>query len=95
VRFILTERHPDSGFEDGLFGAAYALRDDSAVSEEDRLTLNDCLGWFQKHVKVPDRFNRSTSKGHYRRATRRIAWFRDSAAECIARPSWTHMSAEI
>ncbi len=85
VRFILAERHPDSGLEDGLFGAAYARRDDSDVSEEDRHALNDCLEWFEKHVKVPGRFNRSKSKGYYRRATRRIAWFRDSATECIAR----------
>ena len=80
VRFILTERHPDSGFEDGLFRAAYARRDDSAVSEEDRRTLNECLEWFEKRVKVPDRSNRSISKGYYRRATWGIAWFRDSAA---------------
>jgi len=85
VRFILTERHPDSGFEDGLFHTAYRRREDSAVSAADRIELNDCLEWFEKHVKVPDRFNRSRSKGYYRRATRGIAWFRDSAAECIAR----------
>src|SRR5687768_3251558 len=85
VRFILTERHPDSGFAAGLFDTAYALRDDSKVSVKDRSELNDCLEWFEKHVKVPDRFNRSKSKGYYRRATRGIAWFRDTAAECIAR----------
>src|SRR5688572_1231928 len=85
VRFILTDNHPDSGFRDGLFRAAYAQRDNSAMSVEDRRELNDCLEWFEMHVKVPDRFNRSISKGYYRRATRGIAWFRDSAAECIAR----------
>ena len=85
VRFILNERHPDSGLEDGLFRAAYARRDDSDVSEADRQGLEDCLEWFEKHLKVPDRFNRSKSKGYYRRASRGIAWFRDSAAECIAR----------
>jgi len=85
VRFIVAERHPGSGLERGLFDAAYARRDDSDVSKEDRRVLNDSLEWFEKHVKVPDRFNRSKSKGYYRRATRGIAWFRDSASECIAR----------
>jgi hypothetical protein len=85
LRFILSERHPESGFEAGIFGAAYARRDDWAVSPEDRHELTECLEWFEKHVKVPDRFNSSRSKGYYRRATRGIAWFRDSAAECIAR----------
>jgi hypothetical protein len=85
VRFILSERHPESGFEAGIFGAAYARRDDSGVSEEDRQELTECLEWFEKYVKVPDRFTTSRSKGYYRRTTRGIAWFRDSAAECIAR----------
>ena len=85
VRFILTERHPDSGFAGGLFRAAYASRDDFAVSEEDRQVLGDSLEWFEENLKVPGRFNRSRSKGYYRRTTRGIAWFRDSAAECIAR----------
>ena len=30
-------------------------------------------------------FQSLSSKGYYRRATRGIAWFRDSAAECILR----------
>jgi hypothetical protein len=85
VRFILTQRHPDSGFAAGLLRAAYASRDDYAVSEEDRQVLKDCLEWFEQHLKVPGRFNRSRSKGYYRRTTRGIAWFRDSATECIAR----------
>ena len=85
VRFILTERHPDSGLKDGLFQVAYALRDDSAVDAQDPRALKDCLEWFDKNLSVPDRFNRSSSKGYYRRATRGIAWFRDSAAECILR----------
>ena len=83
VRFVLANLDADSGYQAGLFHAAYACRDDS-VNEEDRRVLTDCLEWFKKHVKVPDRFNRSKSKGYYRRTTRGIAWFRDSAEGCIA-----------
>jgi hypothetical protein len=85
VRFVLANLHAESGYHAGLFDAAYACRDDVSVSEEDRHVLTDCIEWFKKNVKVPDRFNRSKSKGYYRRATRGIAWFRDGADGCIAR----------
>jgi hypothetical protein len=33
----------------------------------------------------PARFNRTRSKGYYRRDTRGIAWFRDTAGDCLTR----------
>jgi len=42
------------------------------------------LTWFAKHLSVPERFNRSASKGYYRRNTKGIAWFRDSAEQHIS-----------
>ena len=85
VRFVLTTRHPESGVEEGLFRAAYRLRDSARVEAEDRRLLTEVLDWFGKNVVTPDRFNRSKSKGFYRRTTRGIAWFRDSATECLSR----------
>ena len=46
-----------------------------------------------RHSNVPKRetfetnhiLNRSKSKGYYRRRTRGIAWFRDTATECLSR----------
>jgi hypothetical protein len=85
LRFIVTGLHPESGVEDGLFGPAYRLRDDSALGEAERQTLAETLAWFEKTLKTPDRFNRTRSKGYYRRNTKGIAWFRDTASECISR----------
>src|SRR5687767_7011096 len=85
LRFVLSQRDPDSGVEEGVFQLAYRLRDDPSVSNENRARLTDHLSWFAKHLPEPKRFNRSTSKGFYRRTTKGIAWFRDSAAECLAR----------
>lgn len=85
IRFVLSSRHPDSGVEDGIFGVAYSLRDNPEVHLDDREQLRADLAWFEKKLPTPARFNRTTSKGHYRRATRGITWFRDTAAECIAR----------
>ena len=43
------------------------------------------MAWFEKTLKTPDRFNRTRSKGYYRRRTKGIAWFRDTASECVSR----------
>lgn len=85
LRFVLSRRHPDSGVEDGLFGVAYVLRDSKDVPSDQREALRDHLAWFNQNLPTPTRFNRTTSKGHYRRTTKGIAWFRDSAVECLSR----------
>ncbi len=36
-------------------------------------------------METPTRFNRTKSKGFYRRKTRGIAWFKDTATEHLAR----------
>ncbi|MGH9323358.1 MAG: hypothetical protein ACRD21_04675 [Vicinamibacteria bacterium] len=71
--------------EDGLFGLAYELRDSPRVSRADRAALADVLTWFERHLETPSRFNRTKSKGFYRRNTRGIAWFKDTATEHVAR----------
>jgi hypothetical protein len=85
MRFIVSNDNPDSGVEDGIFGAAYALRDAKGTSKHDRDSLVEHLTWFAKNLPIPKRFNRSASKGYYRRNTRGIAWFRDDALEHISR----------
>jgi hypothetical protein len=86
VRFVLGKRHPASGFPDGVFRTAYALvRDSGEISQADREALKDQLIWFEEHLPVPKRFNKTISKGYYRRNTRGIAWFREQAVEHITR----------
>ena len=85
IRFALGTAHPDSGVDEGLFRIAYRMRNDSAVAEGDRQTLAQILEWFERNLSTPKRFNRSKSKGFDRRRTRGIAWFRDTADECISR----------
>lgn len=83
IRFVLHTRDRDSGVEEGLFRIAYFLRDAAGVADEDRRVLREVLQWFERNLATPDRFNRSRSKGFYRRATRGIAWFKSSATECL------------
>jgi len=85
LRFVLARRHPDSGVEEGVFTLAYELRDSPDVGAADRAALAEILSWFEKNLETPARFNRSKSKGFYRRNTRGIAWLKDTAAEHLAR----------
>jgi cytochrome c peroxidase len=85
IRFVLTRRHPDSGVEDGTFGLAYELKESPHVEAADRNQLAEALAWFEKNLETPTRFNRTKSKGFYRRKTRGIAWFKDTATEHLAR----------
>ena len=85
LRFIVTKKHPDSGVSDGIFATAYSLRDAPEIPKHDREILTEQLAWFAKNLMIPKRFNRSSSKGFYRKITKGIAWFRDDASEYIAR----------
>jgi hypothetical protein len=85
IRFVLARRHPDSGVEDGTFSLAYELKDSPHVEAADRNQLTETLAWFEKNLETPTRFNRTKSKGFFRRKTRGIAWFKDRATEHLAR----------
>jgi hypothetical protein len=85
VRFVLDQRHPESGYSDGPFRAAYHLRREDQVASHLANELDTILAWFDDNLEVPTRFNRTRSKGYYRRSTRGISWLRASAEEHVAR----------
>jgi hypothetical protein len=85
LRFVLPDSHPDTGVRGGIFWAAYALRRDNEISVADRKSLDDLLAWFRVNLAVPDRFNRSKSKGYYRRRTAGISWLKPTASEHLAK----------
>ena len=68
-----------------LLGLASILALAHEVSEEHRQQLTDLLSWFAQHLPTPERFNRSSSKGYYRRTAHGISWFRDTAEQHISR----------
>ena len=84
IRFVLA-KHRASGFEAGVFTLAYKLRDSPDLDAADRALLAEHLAWFDENLERPTRFNRSKSKGFYRRNTRGIAWFKDCATEHLER----------
>ena len=85
LRFVTARTDSDSGVEAGVFDIAYSLRDAASIPPGDRDFLKEHLAGFEQHLRTPDRFNRSGSKGYYRRNARGIAWFRDTASECLLR----------
>jgi hypothetical protein len=70
IRFVVSNVNPDSEVEDGIFGAAFALRNAKSTSRNDRDSLVEQLKWFATNLPIPKRFNRSASKGFYRRKTK-------------------------
>jgi hypothetical protein len=85
LRFVLPCSHPDTGVEEGIFGAAYDLREGTLISVSDRQSLEGLLAWFGANLAAPQRFNASKSKGYYRRKTGGISWLKPTATEHIAK----------
>lgn len=85
VRFVVpTWIHRESQAPIGVIGAAYELLRQGTVSHELRSELEQCIEWFEENLAVPDRFNRTKSKGWYGRETRGISWLRTTAGEHLA-----------
>ncbi len=85
VRFVVPAWiHRESQAPIGVIGAAYELLRQDSVSHELRGELKHWIEWFEKNLAVPDRFNRTKSKGWYRRETRGISWLRTSAVDHLA-----------
>jgi hypothetical protein len=85
VRFVLSRAHPDTSVEEGIFGAAYHLRDKVRTPVQDRELLEELLSWFSINLPIPERFNRTKSKGYYRKKTAGISWLKPTALEHIAK----------
>lgn len=84
LRFVIPGKHPHTGVEEGLFRSAYRLRRSGNLLHYEHAELDELLRWFGENLPVPARFNRTKSKGHYRRNSRGISWLKPTAIQCIA-----------
>ncbi|MEM6411703.1 MAG: hypothetical protein AAF683_09230 [Pseudomonadota bacterium] len=84
IRFALQRFNNDSGVRDGLFSAAYELLESYELSADQISLLKEKLDWFEQNLRTPNRFNRSKSKGSYRRTTKGLSWFKDTAIQHIS-----------
>ena len=92
LRFVLPTKNPHTGIADGVFEVAYDIRDSGALCEHEQQELEGLLRWFDDNLRDPIRFNRTKSKGWYRRNTKGASWFKSSAKRHMVR---MHRLAEI
>jgi hypothetical protein len=85
LRFVRQNLVTGIAASEGFFCPAYELRETIGLDQHTFEHINNLLGWFQRNLQTPDRFNRSTSKGSYRRNTVGLSWFKPDAKDMIAK----------
>ncbi|MEM6551825.1 MAG: hypothetical protein AAF750_06835 [Planctomycetota bacterium] len=78
VRFVIGQRDDMSHVAQGVFQAAYTLRDSNRLEPYELQQLEDDLAWLKMHLKSPDVLNDPGTE-------RAICWFHPRAAKPIAR----------
>ena len=78
LRFVILRRDGDSHREQGIFQAAYHLRDTNGLAAHEWDWLMRELAWFHMHLKSPAELRRSGTQ-------RAICWFKPTAAKAIDR----------
>jgi hypothetical protein len=84
LRFVISELDDDSERELGIFHAAWNLRDDGRLFPYEETHLEELRQWFNLNLEKPTRFTASKPP-YYRKKSKAISWFRDSAHEHVAR----------
>jgi len=83
VRFVVPKLCEDSQMELGLFRAIANLRRSGQLAAHEEEEDNRIGKWFDEHLEKPTRFTASKPP-YYRRQSKAISWFKDSAREHIA-----------
>ena len=80
IRFVRPNHLRGISAREGFFCSAYHLRNNPRLDRNTSERLEEFLAWFRTNLKIPKRFSKSKSKGHYRREhTAGLSWFRDSS----------------
>ena len=79
VRFVHPARIEGMDAREGFFCAAYDLRDNALTDQHTLDRVQALLSWFRQNLEIPYRFNRTKSKGAFRRNTKGLSWFRPEA----------------
>ena len=83
LRFVRPNRIEHLEAREGFFCAAYEMREDPELTEYSSERLEDLLSWFRVNLAVPKKFNRSNSKGAFRRNAAGLSWFKEDAGEVL------------
>lgn len=85
LRFVSGEVDAASHVSQGLFQAAYALRDAGDLEEHERLWFEEVVGWFESNLKAPKKVDLRGLPWYSKEHDRVVYWFRDTAHEHIQR----------
>ncbi|WP_208350814.1 hypothetical protein [Pseudaestuariivita rosea] len=85
LRFVCADKVGGLAHRSGILTAAYELQHSSDLDQVTAERLEQLLEYFRSNVSVPERFNRTKSKGYYRRNTKGLSWFKPDAHEPIAK----------
>lgn len=84
LRFVVAEIHENSKKELGVFHAVGNLREHGKLSQDEEEQHDTLRKWFNENLEKPTRFTASKPP-FYRKKSKAISWFKDSAREHIAR----------
>lgn len=84
LRFVVADIHEDSGQELGVFHAIRNLLDEGKLHIHEEEQHYSIVQWFNEHLEKPTRFTASKPP-FYRRQSKAISWFKDTAHEHLAR----------
>ncbi len=84
LRFVVADIDEDSGREVGVFHAVRNLRDEEKLHAHEEAQHDSIVRWFDEHLEKPTRFTASKPP-FYRKKSKAISWFKDTAHEHLAR----------
>ena len=82
IRFVVSQRDPDSGRRQGLFQAAASLEDRGVLAAHEIDDYREVVNWFRENLEKPDRFSISTRPHAKGQA---LSWFKADCAAHIAK----------
>ena len=78
VRFVTPQIDEDSRVKEGIFVAAYRLRESGELSKYEYDELTDDLEWFEQHLPIPPPLSHSSSGTA-------VSWFKSGSKDFISR----------
>ena len=84
MRFVVADIDEDSERALGVFHAVWNLREAGKLYPHDEEQHDSIRWWFDDNLEKPTRFTASKPP-FYRKKSKAISWFKDSATEHLAR----------
>jgi hypothetical protein len=84
LRFVVAQIHDDTQRELGVFHALKYLRDAGKLLEHEEVEHDAFRDWFGENLEKPTRFT-AAKPPYYRKQSKAISWFKDTAHQHIAR----------